>query len=78
MRAHSGFSTCFAMPGSVRREPLPRQSLTAHRWPDGYGAGRAAEHVAVVGIPSTTERAVASRAGETLAGAGGERPRCDG
>ncbi|NNB91608.1 hypothetical protein HI292_39435 [Corallococcus exiguus] len=36
MRAHSGFSTCFAMPGSVRREPLPRQSLTAHRWPDGY------------------------------------------
>ncbi|MGE6761417.1 transposase [Corallococcus interemptor] len=24
------------MPGSVRRAPLPRQSLTARRWPDGY------------------------------------------
>ncbi|RUO93601.1 hypothetical protein D7Y11_08640, partial [Corallococcus sp. AB018] len=49
MRAHSGFSTCFAMPGSVRREPLPRQSLTAHRWPDGYAhAAPDCEHVVVV------------------------------
>ncbi|WP_208722972.1 hypothetical protein [Corallococcus llansteffanensis] len=51
-RAHSGFSTCFAMPSSVRRLLLRQQSLTARRWPDGYDwALRRFPHLSLYRLP---------------------------